>query len=97
MENYLNAKLKILDYLVPNGGLIVNGDDEASQKFIDKFQKGIRLGFKKEYDYFIKKTNITPAETDIDFVYNNKDYHVTTNLTSKFNVYNYITKYAASS
>ena len=94
MENYLNAKLKILDYLVPNGGLIVNGDDEASQKFIDKFQKGIRLGFKKEYDYFIKKTNITPAETDIDFVYNNKDYHVTTNLTSKFNVYNYITALA---
>ena len=94
MENYLNAKLKILDYLVPNGGLIVNGDDEASQKFIDKFQKGIRLGFKPEYDYFIKKTNITPAESDIDFVYNNKDYHVTTNLTSKFNVYNYITALA---
>ena len=94
MENYLNAKLKILDYLVPNGGLIVNGDDETSQKFIDKFQKGIRLGFKPEYDYFIKKTNITPAETDIDFVYNNKDYHVTTNLTSKFNVYNYITALA---
>lgn len=94
MENYLNAKLKILDYLVPNGGLIVNGDDEASQKFIDKFQKGIRLGFKPEYDYFIKKTNITPAETDINFVYNNKNYHVTTNLTSKFNVYNYITALA---
>ena len=55
MENYLNAKLKILDYLVPNGGLIVNGDDETSQKFIDKFRKGIRLGFKPEYDYFIKK------------------------------------------
>ena len=94
MENYLNAKLKILDYLTPKGELIVNGDDEASQKFIDKFQKGIRLGFKPKYDYFIKKTNITPAETDIDFVYNNKDYHVTTNLTSKFNVYNYITALA---
>lgn len=91
MENYLNAKLKILDYLVPDGKLIVNGDDEASQKFIDKFHKGIRLGFNSNYDYYIKNTKITPAETTIDFVYDNKDYQVTTNLTSKFNVYNYIT------
>ena len=94
MENYLNAKLKIIDYLVPNGKLIVNGDDEASQKFIDKYHRGIRLGFNPNYDYYIKNTHITPAETDIDFVYNNKDYHVTTNLTSKFNVYNYITSLA---
>ena len=94
MENYLNAKLKIIDYLTKDGKLIVNGDDEASQKFIDKFHKGIRLGFNKSYDYYIKSTNITPAETNIDFTYNNKDYQVTTNLTSKFNVYNYITALA---
>ena len=94
MENYLNAKLKIIDYLTKDGNLIVNGDDEASQKFIDKFHKGIRLGFNKSYDYYIKSTNITPAETNIDFTYNNKDYQVTTNLTSKFNVYNYITALA---
>ena len=94
MENYLNAKLKIIDYLTKDGNLIVNGDDEASQKFIDKFHKGIRLGFNKSYDYYISNTNITPAETNIDFTYNNKDYQVTTNLTSKFNVYNYITALA---
>ncbi len=94
MENYLNAKLKIIDYLTKDGKLIVNGDDEVSQKFIDKFHKGIRLGFNKSYDYYISNTNITPAETNIDFTYNNKDYQVTTNLTSKFNVYNYITALA---
>lgn len=94
MENYLNAKLKIIDYLLPDGQLIVNGDDDASQKFIDKFQKGIRLGFNQNYDYYIKNTKITPAETTIDFVFDNKDYQVTTNLTSKFNVYNYITALA---
>ena len=94
MENYLNAKLKIIDYLTKDGKLIVNGDDEVSQKFIDKFHKGIRLGFNKSYDYYISNTYITPAETNIDFTYNNKDYQVTTNLTSKFNVYNYITALA---
>ena len=94
MENYLNAKLKIIDYLVPNGKLIVNGDDEASQKFIDKFHKGVRIGFDPSYDYYIKNTNITPSKTNIEFIYNDKEYQVTTNLTSKFNVYNYITALA---
>lgn len=94
MENYLNAKLKIIDYLVPNGTLIVNGDDDAGEKFIEKFSKGIRLGFNESFDYYIEKTNINPARTIIDFKYANQQYQVTTNLTSKFNVYNYITSLA---
>ena len=94
MENYLNAKLKIIDYLPENGKLIVNTDDEYGQKFIDKFGKGITIGYNKTCDYFIKKADITPAETKITFVHDDKTYNVTTNLTSKFNVYNYITSLA---
>ena len=94
MENYLHEKLKIIDYLEPNGTLIVNGDDPTSKNFITKFQKGIRLGFKVEFDYYIKNAKINPAETTIDFAFEKKDYQVTTNLTSKFNVYNYITALA---
>ncbi len=94
MENYLNAKLKIIDYLPENGKLIVNTDDEYGQKFIDKFGKGITIGYNKTCNYFIKKADITPAETKITFVHDDKTYNVTTNLTSKFNVYNYITSLA---
>lgn len=94
MENYLNAKLKIIDYLPENGKLIVNTDDEYGQKFIDKFGKGITIGYNKSCNYFIKKADITPAETKITFVHDDKTYNVTTNLTSKFNVYNYITSLA---
>ena len=94
MENYLNAKLKIIDYLPKNGKLIVNTDDEYGQKFIDKFGKGITIGYNKTCNYFIKKADITPAETKITFVHDDKTYNVTTNLTSKFNVYNYITSLA---
>lgn len=94
MENYLNAKLKIIDYLPKNGKLIVNTDDEYGQKFIDKFGKGISIGYNKTCNYFIKKADITPAETKITFVHDDKTYNVTTNLTSKFNVYNYITSLA---
>lgn len=94
MENYLNAKLKIIDYLPKNGKLIVNTDDEYGQKFIDKFGKGISIGYNKTCNYFIKKAYITPAETKITFVHDDTTYNVTTNLTSKFNVYNYITSLA---
>lgn len=95
MENYLNAKLKIIDYMQKDSKLIVNSDDEASKAFVNKFGSGIKLGYNnKKYDYNIEKTNITPAETHITFTYENKEYEVTTNLTSKFNVYNYMTALA---
>ncbi len=95
MKNYLNTKLEIIDYLSKDGKLIVNGDDEASKAFVKKYGKGIILGYNNEkYDYNIKNAEINPAETNIDFTYKNKDYNVTTNLTSKFNVYNYITALA---
>lgn len=89
MENYLNEKLKIIDYLVPNGKLLVNIDDEKGQCFIDKFGKGITLG--ANGDIKILDYDFNPAKTKIKFSYDSNEYEVTTNLTSKFNVYNYLT------
>lgn len=89
MENYLNEKLKIINYLVADGKLLVNSDDEKGQSFIDKFGKGITLG--ANGDIKILDYDINPAKTKIKFSYEAKDYEVTTNLTSKFNVYNYLT------
>lgn len=95
MENYLNAKLKIFDYMNESGKLIVNNDDNASKAFVNKFGSGIKLGYNNtENDYNILKTEINPAETKIKFTYKNETYNVTTNLTSKFNVYNYMTSLA---
>ena len=95
MENYLNAKLKIFDYMNSNGKLIVNHDDKASEAFVNKFGKGITLGYNNENnDYNIINADINPAETKITFTYDNKKYEVVTNLTSKFNVYNYMTSLA---
>ena len=95
MENYLNAKLKIIEYMNSNSKLIVNSDDEASKSFVNKFGTGIKLGYNnKKYDYNVIKADINPAETTIKFTNSNKEYSVTTNLTSKFNVYNYITALA---
>ena len=95
MENYLKEKLKIIDYLSSDGTLIVNGDDEASKKFIKKNNnEGITLGFNEKFNYKIVDANIAPDHTDIKFIYEKEEYNVTTHLTSKFNVYNYMTALA---
>ena len=94
MENYLNAKLKIIDYLDSDGNLIVNNDDNASNSFISKFGKGVTIGFAENSNYCIKNANFYPNKTFIEFLANNHLYNVEINLTSKFNVYNYLTALA---
>ncbi len=93
MENYLKAKLLLTDYIKKDGVLLVNKDDEASQKFIEKFKNTKTYGYGNA-DYDIISDDIHPDHTDIKFKYEGKEYSVTTNLTSKFNVYNYFTMFS---
>ena len=89
MENYLNAKLLILDHLKENAIITANSDDEKHTKFKKENHKFITFGFNG--DYKIINTLINPVETNLTFNFNNKEYNVTIPLTSKFNVYNYLT------
>ncbi len=88
MENYLNDKLRIVDYLKENAKLIVNNDDDYANNFTNKYVNNITFGLNG--DVKILDYNITPAETTLNFVYNN-NYTVKYNLTSLFNIYNYLT------
>lgn len=90
MENYLNAKLLILNYLKKSGTMLVNKDDEAGIKFAERFVNTKSFGI-DDADYDIRKFEIFPDHTDIVFKNEDKKYNVTTNLTSKFNIYNYLT------
>ena len=92
MENYLNEKLKIINYLKKDGTFIANSDDKASAKFLEKWPNHITLGLNG--DIKIKDYHITPAETTLNFSYGQNDYNITYNLTSKFNIYNYLTALA---
>jgi UDP-N-acetylmuramoyl-L-alanyl-D-glutamate--2,6-diaminopimelate ligase len=89
MEAYLNEKLKITNYLNDDAYMLLNSDDEASNEFMKKHSNYKTYGLNG--DYKIEKYNILPDHTDLEFSYENKDYKVTTNLTSKFNIYNYLT------
>ena len=89
MDNYLKAKLLILDHLKKDAIILANSDDKNHIKFKKQNHKFITYGYNG--DYKIEKFDTTPSETHITFSYNNKEYKVTTSLTSKFNVYNYLT------
>lgn len=83
MDDYLKAKLKIINKLKENGTLIVNNDDDYSKYF--DFKNKITIGFNNS-DYIIKDyKNID----DGTIIYLN-DYKIKTNLKGKFNIYNYI-------
>ena len=88
MENYLNEKIKLLNYLRNDATMILNSDDDASKKFMT-FKNYKTYGLNG--DYKIKNYEILPDHTNLEFEYNNEIYNVTTNLTSKFNIYNYLT------
>ena len=91
MENYLESKKLILDFIKDNGVMISNIDDEFGFEF--KYKNFKTLGF-KESDYKINDYEYTNLTTKINFTYNNKDYEVETNLLNKFNIYNYMTSLA---
>ena len=85
MENYLHAKMLILDQL--KGTIIVNDDDPYAKYFETKSYK--TLGYNGS-DYQILNYEETDKGTLIKFKAD-KEYSVETNLKCKYNVYNYLT------
>ena len=89
MENYLNAILLILNHLTKDAVIIVNSDDESSIYFKKEGHKRVSFGF--DGDYKIINFETHPSETNLTFSFEGKTYDVLVPLTSKFNVYNYLT------
>ena len=89
MENYLKAKLLILNHLTNNAIILTNSDDENHIKF--KKENHIFLTYGYNGDYKIIGFDSNPSETNLIFEYNKINYNVTIPLTSKFNVYNFLT------
>ncbi len=92
MENYLNEKLKLTKYIKETGYMIINSDDNYANKFIESSKNYETIG--ENGTYKIKSYKITAGSIDINFTYNNETYNTHINLTSKFNVYNYMTSLA---
>ena len=89
MENYLKAKLLILDHLKEDAVIVANSDDDASKYFVKEGHKRVTYGY--DGDYKIVDFECGASETKLKFSFEDKTYDVVVPLTSKFNVYNYLT------
>ena len=94
MDNYLNAKLKILDYLKKDASIIVNNDDKYAKEFINDKYNVTTIGYKNSSDIKIDDASFNLNNTIIKFSEKNIEKEVKTNLISKFNVYNFLTCYS---
>ena len=65
MENYLKAKLLILDHLKKDAIILANSDDENHLRFKKDNHKFLTYGYNG--DYKIKNFDSTPSETNLKF------------------------------
>lgn len=89
MEEYLKAKLLILDHLKENAIILANSDDEFYDRFKKENHKFITYGLNGNYK--IENFETLPNETNLTFSYDNNIYDVTIPLVNKYNIYNYLT------
>ncbi len=92
MENYLHAKLKILNHLKDNAVVVVNVDDEYGHYFAKGNYKSISF---TKGDYKVVSYHDNVATTYVKFKFLNKEYEVDINLKNRFNIYNYLTALAS--
>ena len=71
--------------------MISNIDDPYGENF--KYKNFKTIGF-NDSDYKIINYKYNSVTTDIEFLFENNIYNVTTNLLNKFNIYNYMTALA---
>ena len=88
-ENYLECKCMQFSKIDSNGVSILNKDDGY---YLDVRKachgKVLTYGQDKDNDLCILSYRIFPTKTDIVFIYNKKEYKVSSPLLGKFNVYN---------
>lgn len=89
MEEYLKAKLLILDHLKENAIILSNSDDKFYDRFKKENHKFITYGLNGNYK--IENFETLPNETNLTFSYDNNIYNVTIPLVNKYNIYNYLT------
>ena len=88
-ENYIDCKCQLFRQVKKDGYCILNKDDEFFETVKDAcVGKVLTYGVDKDNDMYIKDYKITPYKTEITFVYNNKEYNITSPLLGKFNIYN---------
>ena len=88
-NDYLNSKLKLLDYLKSDGKVFYNNDDfrlKAALENLDDINK-FSYSIRNDSDYKAEAINL--YQDKIEFMLNGKKFKL--NMSGKFNVYNCLT------
>lgn len=89
VRNYINCKLKLINYLKEDGIIIINNDDNNLNIIKEnKENKIYTYGVNKNSDFCIKNINIQKECTTYDILYKNNTYNIKSNFTGIYNVYN---------
>lgn len=87
-DNYVKCKFKLLDLVIKNGYIVVNGDDEILQNIT--CQNMSTFGFGKNNDYQIFNVNYLSNFTEISVKYKEEIFEIKSPLKGKHNVYNIV-------
>lgn len=88
MDNYIDSKKNLFRQIKSDGVAILNIDDKYYNEFKDIHNNTLTYGKNFLADICIKEVVEKDNCTDINFVYKNEQYKITSPLLGMFNVYN---------
>lgn len=89
MSEYQKAKRILFEHLQANQFAILNSDDDTYQDYKDRcIARVYTYGVENKADFQAKDIKLGKNKTSFTLVYQNEEYHIKTNLSALFNVYN---------
>ena len=89
MENYFQAKCLLFEKLKDDGTAIINADDEYGIRLMKlDDHRHVTYGIENDADYKAVNIELSPDHSEFDLLYKDETYHVKTNMSAMFNIYN---------
>lgn len=92
-DNYIESKMKLLDFVKEDGYVVINGDDVNLQRI--KCQNMYSFGI-QDVNYKIKNITYLDSGVLIELKYDDIDYLITSPLEGEHNVYNVVMAFIIS-
>lgn len=86
LENYVECKKKLLNYLDDDGWVIVNGDDEICKNIVSK--NTVKMGLNSSNDCIIIPVKKNVDSTIFDIKYLGNTYRINSPFVGDYNIYN---------
>ena len=75
-ENILKAKMEIIEYMLPNQTLIINGDNDMLQKVRCDSLKMISVGIENECTYHARNIHLQPTSSSFEIMIQHQNYKI---------------------